>query len=210
MSMPNIPDINPEICLCFEDVINLLLSSIALQEIALANVINAESEKVQYAIKKNKDCYCIEELIELNDSIEKVLCEVNSIETLLVTKLKHIDQICNKKEKKCLCDKCDDYCDNDMNLDFNNICNKYIDEFNCNCNCNCNNECECDCDCKKDEEIPNHEAKIDNINKNESYKNIVNDYNNNNTYNKNQYYQNYNKLADIFNKILGRSGNRIT
>lgn len=47
MSTPNIPDICPDICLCFEDVIKLLLSSIALEELGLAHIINAEGEKIQ-------------------------------------------------------------------------------------------------------------------------------------------------------------------
>ncbi|WP_342580438.1 hypothetical protein [Ureibacillus sp. FSL W7-1570] len=52
MSMPNIPDISPKISIDREDVINLLLASIALEEIGLAHIINAEGEKIQFAIGK--------------------------------------------------------------------------------------------------------------------------------------------------------------
>jgi hypothetical protein len=47
MSMPNIPDITPDIDLKREDVINLLLTSIALEEIGISHILNAEGEKLQ-------------------------------------------------------------------------------------------------------------------------------------------------------------------
>jgi hypothetical protein len=93
MSMPKIPDINPNICLHFGDVINLLLASIALEEIALANVINAESEKLCVTLHNLDECCCIKDLISLNESVEKVLYEVGNIESLFVTKTKLIGQM---------------------------------------------------------------------------------------------------------------------
>jgi hypothetical protein len=195
--MPNIPDISPEICLRFEDVINLLLSSIALEEIALSNVINAESEKLKSVIKKNESSCSVKDLIDLNESIEKVLCEVGSIENLLIAKIKHIDRICDKKDNN-ECQNSDECCD--YSDDFGDICHKCMEEFNCKCNN--------DCDCKykeNDEEI--NTGTNNNI---EPYKNINNNnFNKSNTYNKNEYYRNYNKIADMFNKILGRGSNKI-
>ncbi|MGR6008320.1 hypothetical protein ACT7CZ_05390 [Bacillus cereus] len=47
MSLPNIPDIEPHITLTREEVINLLLSSIAMEEIGLSHLINAEAEKIK-------------------------------------------------------------------------------------------------------------------------------------------------------------------
>lgn len=177
--MPNIPDIKPEICLCYEDVINLLLSSIALQEIALSNIINSESEKLQYVIKRKDKCYSIKELIILNESIEKVLSEVGAIETLLVTKLKYINQIYNKKDKQYECEKFDE-CSDDFREDID-----------------CNN-------CKKMEEsICNKELEFEE--ENEYLKTKLK----NNTYNQNDYYKNYNKIINMFNKIVGRGMNKI-
>lgn len=48
MSLPNIPNITPKISLERCDTINLLLSSIALEEIGLSHILNAEGEKLQY------------------------------------------------------------------------------------------------------------------------------------------------------------------
>lgn len=193
MSMPNIPDINPDICLCYEDVINLMLSSIALEEIALSQIINAESEKVICFINHFGKCNSNEELIKLNTSVEKVLHEVGIIETLLLTKLKTIVEIYDFKDE-CNIHKLSKHCCNE--------CEK------CNFkNCNCENDCsgkycnECtNCD------LSNQEC-FNTVNKNNDFSKYE-DYNN---YKKNvngiygssiDYYKNYNKLSNIFNKVF--------
>lgn len=157
MSMPNIPDINPDISISLEDVINLLFSSIALQEIALSNLIHAESEKIQAVVNMNSKCYSVKEITSLNESVEKVLNEISSIETLLITKLKYI---CNMYDKLDV-DSKEDCLDDDVEskFDFNNCdCNKY---------------------CKNASDIFNKK------------------------YCNNCYYRNYNRISDIFNKIIG-------
>lgn len=90
MSMPNIPDIKPDIRLKRYDVINLLLASIALEEIGLAHLINAEGEKLQKAIEHAK---CMNDLLETNKSVEKMLKTIIKKEMLLQFKLEEVLEI---------------------------------------------------------------------------------------------------------------------
>ena len=66
MSMPNIPDIKPDIDLSIHDTINLLLASIALEELSIAHIMNAEGEKIQEIIKYK--CNSLEDLLEIDKS----------------------------------------------------------------------------------------------------------------------------------------------
>ncbi|MES5952183.1 hypothetical protein QCI42_00950 [Bacillus fungorum] len=50
MSQADIPNITPNITLSRDDAVNLLLASIALEELGLSHVINSEAEKIQYTI----------------------------------------------------------------------------------------------------------------------------------------------------------------
>lgn len=91
MSIPNIPDICPKILLEEEDVYNLTLTSIALEEIALAQIIKAESSKIEHFIEKSKcNASFYEEVLKINESVESVLDKVYAIENLLVNKTKLI------------------------------------------------------------------------------------------------------------------------
>lgn len=90
MSMPNIPDIKPEIKLKREDVINLLLASIAMEELGLAHLINAEGEKLQKVIKHAN---CMDDLLDANKSVEKMLKTIIKKEMLLQLKLEEVLEI---------------------------------------------------------------------------------------------------------------------
>ncbi|MGL4762549.1 MAG: hypothetical protein ACRCWG_13970 [Sarcina sp.] len=50
MSLPKIPDMNPTVGVTKEDAVNLLITSIAMEEIGLSHIINAEGEKIQYIL----------------------------------------------------------------------------------------------------------------------------------------------------------------
>lgn len=50
MSYPNIPNISPTVTLTRDDVVNLIFSSIAMEELGLAHIINAQAENIQYAL----------------------------------------------------------------------------------------------------------------------------------------------------------------
>ena len=105
MSLPNIPDISPSIGIDINDVANLLLASIAFEELGLAHIINAEAEKIQFVLgtlnEKNNDLNChnntviptIDDLIAIDKTVDRVLRDVIKKEMLLEFKLDDVLQI---------------------------------------------------------------------------------------------------------------------
>lgn len=96
--MPNIPNVSPEIDLSREDVINLLLASIAFEELGLAHLVNAEAEKVQFVLgtlegQIDPQAPSIGDLLEINQSVERTLRAVIKKEMLLQFKLEDILRI---------------------------------------------------------------------------------------------------------------------
>lgn len=97
MSMPNIPNIEPKITLQRDDAINLLLTSIALEEIGLSHIINAEAEKIQSVLgtlegqKPNNPS--TEDLIKIDNLVSKQLRNVIKKEMLLQFKLEDVLEI---------------------------------------------------------------------------------------------------------------------
>ncbi|WP_234969477.1 MULTISPECIES: hypothetical protein [Alicyclobacillus] len=83
--MPNIPDIRPDIELTREQVMHLLLASIAMEEMGLAHILNAEGEKLQRAMAQPG--LSLADLMGLNDAIERMLRTIIRKELLLQMKL---------------------------------------------------------------------------------------------------------------------------
>lgn len=95
MSFPNIPDVTPEITISKTDVINLLLGSIAFEELGLAHIINAEAEKIQYVLgtlpgSTPATPATIDDLLIIDKSAEQTLKAVIKKEMLLQFKLEDI------------------------------------------------------------------------------------------------------------------------
>ncbi|AIM15264.1 hypothetical protein HW35_02325 [Bacillus sp. X1(2014)] len=91
MSQPNVPNITLQVSINRDDVINLLLASIAMEEISLAHIINAEGEKIQYAIETMPGLSpkaTLDQLLDVNDSVQDMLAMVIKRELLLENKLK--------------------------------------------------------------------------------------------------------------------------
>ncbi|HLO12070.1 MAG TPA: hypothetical protein VK190_07555 [Pseudoneobacillus sp.] len=94
MSFPNIPNVTPSIDINREDVINLLLASIAFEELGLAHIINAEAEKIQAVLgtlpQSGVRAQNISDLLAINDSVNQTLKTVVKKEMLLQFKLENI------------------------------------------------------------------------------------------------------------------------
>ena len=91
MSMPKIPDINPDINIDRDDAINIIIMSIAMEELALAHILNAEGEKLQYVLGtlegREPGEITICDIMSVNRSIQKTLRDVMKTEMLLQLKL---------------------------------------------------------------------------------------------------------------------------
>lgn len=94
MSFPNIPDITPDINITLEDAVNLLLASIALEEISLANLMDAETSKILAVIKdcENKDCILHDALL-INKSVDDTVQNMIKLQMLLQFKLEKVKEI---------------------------------------------------------------------------------------------------------------------
>ncbi|MBA2873215.1 hypothetical protein HNQ85_003559 [Anoxybacillus calidus] len=95
MTFPNIPEnINPIEDLDKEQVALLLLASIAFEELGLAHIINAEAEKIQFALGtlNNSDSVVkdVVDLLDINRSVERVLRTVIKKEIILQFKLEDV------------------------------------------------------------------------------------------------------------------------
>ena len=100
MSFPNIPDVDASRDITVEESLNLLLASIAFEELGLAHIINAEAEKIQYVLgtieypeDRNGSLPpppTVEDLLDINRSVEQTLKTVIKKEMLLQFKLEDI------------------------------------------------------------------------------------------------------------------------
>jgi len=99
MSQPNLPNITPNITINRTDVINLLLASIAMEELSLAHILNAEGEKIQYVlgtipgISGLSPAANLEDLLQINDSVQDTIAMSIKKELLLDNKLKQITDL---------------------------------------------------------------------------------------------------------------------
>lgn len=103
MSMPNIPNLQPDIDLTREDSVNIILASIGMEELSLSHIINAEAEKVQYALgtlqiatdaETGAPIYSQsltpEEVVAMNQSAGKMLRDVIKNQMLLGMKMEDV------------------------------------------------------------------------------------------------------------------------
>ncbi len=94
MSFPSIPDFKPNMELSLEDSINLILVSVALEEISLSELISAEAKKLEAFLNQCKDKKIPPELIlDINRSIDSTLKNIIKLQMLLQFKLDNVKEI---------------------------------------------------------------------------------------------------------------------
>jgi len=94
MSQANIPNITPTIDITRDQAVNLLLSSIAMEELGLSHIINAEGEKIQYVLGTLPGVTgpgaTISDLLSVNESVRNTLREITKTEFGLQNKLETV------------------------------------------------------------------------------------------------------------------------
>jgi hypothetical protein len=94
MSQANLPNITPTITLSRDDAISLLISSIAMEELGLSHIINAEGEKLQYILGTlpgvSAPDVTISDILNVNESVLATMRESVKKEWLLSSKLDSI------------------------------------------------------------------------------------------------------------------------
>ena len=87
MSLPEFP--KPDTILSRDQALDAILTSIAMEEVALSHIINAEGEKIQYILKSaraNKADVC--DVLKVNESATALLEQVNDMQMTLKNKLR--------------------------------------------------------------------------------------------------------------------------
>ena len=91
MSMPNIPNLNPQISVNRDDAVNIILSSIGMEELSLAHILNAEAEKIQFALgtleTAGGQASSMTDILETNKLANKMVRNVIKKQMLLSMKM---------------------------------------------------------------------------------------------------------------------------
>ncbi len=90
MSMPNIPNMNPSITVTRDDAVNMILSSIGMEELSLAHIVNAEAEKIQFALgtlETADGAASLDDIMAVNASAKRMLRDVIKNQMLIGMKM---------------------------------------------------------------------------------------------------------------------------
>lgn len=96
MTIPNFQDFKPEGDLSLEDAISLVMSSVAMEEISLSKLIDAETNKLLHIV--NKEDSCLKDIVLLNNSIDRTVKDITKLEILLQHKLESISAMLPQKD----------------------------------------------------------------------------------------------------------------
>ena len=91
MSQPSLPAISPPITR--EDALNMILLSIAMEEIGLSHIINSEGEKLQFILGTlpglSGGTPSIQDVLNVNNSINQLLDSIAQNQLLLSSKMEY-------------------------------------------------------------------------------------------------------------------------
>ncbi|ATF16333.1 hypothetical protein HPY28_26910 [Brevibacillus sp. HB1.2] len=94
MSQASIPNITPVISITLGQTTSLLLASIALEELALAHILNAEAEKLQFVlgtlVPGLEPPATLSDILLVHSSVRQTIQDVIKKEILLQFKLENI------------------------------------------------------------------------------------------------------------------------
>lgn len=102
MSMPNIPNMNPQINISTEEALNMLIASVAMEDMGVSNIINVQAEKMQYILetlkeeKRETSGFVLKDINDANKSLDKTLRNIISNQILLQFKLQDILEMYSK------------------------------------------------------------------------------------------------------------------
>ena len=97
MSMPSFPPNGAD--LTREEALTMIIASIAMEELALSHILNAEGEKLQYILgtlpgTSSCTCTCPQDVLAVNKSVTALVEAVTQTQILLKNKLAQVLEFC--------------------------------------------------------------------------------------------------------------------
>ena len=95
MSMPSFPPNGAD--MTREEALTMIIASIAMEEMALSHILNAEGEKLQYilgTLPGPKPCACPQDVLAVNKSVTALVEAVTQNQILLKNKLAQVLEFC--------------------------------------------------------------------------------------------------------------------
>ena len=95
MSMPSFPPNGAD--MTREEALTMIIASIAMEELALSHILNAEGEKLQYVLGTlpgSSSCACPQDVLAVNKSVTALVEMVTQNQMLLKNKLSQVLEFC--------------------------------------------------------------------------------------------------------------------
>ncbi len=95
MSMPSFPPNGAD--MTQEEALTMIIASIAMEELALSHILNAEGEKLQYilgTLPGTSPCACPHDVLAVNKSVTALVEAVTQNQMLLKNKLAQVLEFC--------------------------------------------------------------------------------------------------------------------